>query len=99
MAIDDEKRYIRNSPVIGRKFREFQTTLMERSVLDKKTKELLMLALASVFRCRYCTEAHIKGTLDAGATREEVAEALLTAALEAAGTQLYWAKDTYEKYF
>lgn len=95
----NEKWYIKNSPIIGKKFREFHDKTVEGGVLDRKTKELLMAALAGAFRCRHCTEAHIKGALEAGASKEEVAEALLIAALEGAGTQLYWAEDIYEKYF
>jgi len=98
VTIKDKRWYIRNSPIAGKKFREFHDALMENGVLDKKTKELLMAALASAFRCRHCTETHIKGALEAGASKEEVGEALLIAALEGAGTQLYWAKDIYEKY-
>ncbi len=65
---------------------------------DKKTKELLMLALASVFRCPHCTEAHIEAALEIGISKEEITEALLIAALEGAGTQLAWAKEIYLKH-
>lgn len=99
MEMANEEWYIKNSPKIGKKWREFHDTIShEESVLDKKTKELLMAALASAFRCNHCTEAHVKGALEAGASKEEVTEALLIAALEGSGTQLYWAKDIFEKY-
>ena len=98
MTSEGQKWYIENSPRIGKKFKEFHDILKEDTVLDKKTKELLMASLASAFRCRHCTEVHIKGALEAGASKEEVTEALLIAALEGAGTQLHWAKDIYEKY-
>lgn len=90
--------YVLNSPEIGKPFREFYEACNRGAVLDQKTRELLMLCLASVFRCPHCTESHIKAALEAGATREEITEALLIAALEAAGTQLAWAKDTFQKY-
>jgi len=57
-----------------------------------------MLALACVLRCHYCTVDHIKGALDAGATKQEIAETLLLTAYEGAGTQLAWCKDVYKKY-
>ena len=50
----------------------------EKDVLDKTTKELLMLALACVFRCPHCTEEHIKGALEVGASKAEVIEVVLT---------------------
>ena len=52
-------------------------------VLDEKSKELLMLALACLC-CRHCTQERIQRALEAHATKDEVAEALLVA--------LYWAE-------
>jgi AhpD family alkylhydroperoxidase len=63
--------------------------------LDAKTKELIRLAVASVFRCEHCTDHHIADALSAGATKAEVSEAILLSALQAAGTQLNW----HKKYF
>jgi AhpD family alkylhydroperoxidase len=90
--------YVLHSPEIGKTFQDFYEACNKNGVLDKKTKELLMLTLASVFRCPHCTEEHIKETLKAGVTKEEITEALLIAALEGAGTQLAWAKEMYLKY-
>ena len=90
--------YVLRSPEIGKKFQGFYKACNEDGVLDKKTRELLMLALASVFRCPHCTEAHIKTALEMGVSKEEITEALLIAAVEGAGTQLAWAKDVYQKY-
>jgi len=90
--------FVLNSPELGRPLQEFYKACKEKGVLDRKTKELLMLTLACVFRCPHCTEEHIKGALDAGASKEEITEALLIAAVEGAGTQLAWKKDLYMKY-
>jgi len=90
--------YALRSPELGGPFEDFYEACKEKGVLDQKTKELLMTALACVFRCSHCTEEHIKGALDAGASKEEITEALLIAAVEAAGTQLAWQKDLYFKY-
>jgi len=90
--------YTLNSPELGKPLQEFYEACKKQGVLDIKTKELLMLALASVFRCPHCTEEHIKGALDAGASKEEITETLLIAAVEGAGTQLAWDKDVFIKY-
>lgn len=90
--------YALRSPELGGPFEDFYEACKEKGVLDRKTKELLMAALACVFRCPHCTEAHIKGALEAGASKEEITEALLITALEAAGTQLAWQKELYLKY-
>lgn len=94
----DKSWYTTHSPEIGEKFDAFYAACNEQGVLDKKTKHLLMAALACAFRCPHCTESHITKALKAGASKSEVAEALLIAAVEGAGTQLYWAKQIYEKH-
>jgi AhpD family alkylhydroperoxidase len=95
---DQKPWFVQHSPEIGEAFQNFLATTQEKGVLDKKTKELLMVALASVFRCPHCTEEHITGALEAGATKAEVSEALLIAALEGAGTQLAWCKEIYREH-
>jgi len=90
--------YVNNSPEIGKSFEDFYRNCTTKGVLDPTTKELLMLALACVFRCPHCTETHIRAALDAGATKEQITEALLIAAVEGAGTQLAWNKEIYLKY-
>lgn len=90
--------FVLNSPELGGPLHEFYEACRKEGVLDDKTKELLMAALACVFRCPHCMEEHIKGALEAGATKEEVTEALLIAAVEGAGTQLAWNKKILMKY-
>ena len=90
--------FVLNSPELGKPLEEFCEACADGGVLDKKTKELLMVAVASVFRCSACTEAHIEGALEAGASREEVTEALLVAAVEGAASQLAWNKELFVKY-
>jgi len=47
--------------------------------LDNMTKELILLALAYVYRCSRYVEMHIKRAAESGATGEEITEALLIA--------------------
>ncbi|MFO8006922.1 MAG: carboxymuconolactone decarboxylase family protein [Candidatus Brocadiia bacterium] len=90
--------YVHQSPEIGGAFADFYKAANQEGVLDKKTKELLMLALASAFRCPHCTRDHLAGAKEAGATKQEMAEALLIAAVEGAGTQLAWAKEIFREH-
>jgi AhpD family alkylhydroperoxidase len=89
--------YAKNSS-LGEAYQKFADTCNEETILDKKTKELLQLALASVFRCSHCTESHIKKAIAAGASKQEISEALIISAQQAAGTQLSWNRDVFEKY-
>jgi AhpD family alkylhydroperoxidase len=91
---DKKPWYLGKSP-LGAAYAHFSNVAGQKSVLDTKTKELIRLAVASVFRCEHCTEHHINDALSAGATKEEVSEAILLSALQAAGTQLNW----HKKYF
>lgn len=50
-----------------------------------KTKQLIALAVAHVTQCPYCIEAHAKHADGAGASREEMMEAIWVAAEMRAG--------------
>ena len=56
---DKKAWYIGESP-LGAGYAHFSNTAKQKTVLDNKTKELIRLAVASVFRCRHCTEHHGK---------------------------------------
>jgi len=45
-----------------------------------KHRELIAIAVAHTTQCPYCIEVHTKGAKKAGASKEEVAEAILLAA-------------------
>ncbi len=94
---DQSPWYLKKSP-LGAAYAHFSNSAKGETVLDRKTKELIRLSVASVFRCSHCTEHHIKDALTAGATKSEIAEALLLASLQSAGTQLNWNKELFEKY-
>ena len=57
-------------------FAELNKAAMARGVLDSKTKELLALVMGVTLRCDGCIATHARGAASAGATREEVAEAI-----------------------
>lgn len=50
-----------------------------------KYRELMSMAVALTTQCGYCIEAHVKNAVDAGATREELAETVFIAAALRAG--------------
>jgi AhpD family alkylhydroperoxidase len=93
----DKKLWYSKFP-LGTGYQYFSNSANQKSALDTKTKELIRLAVASVFRCQHCTEHHIKDAIVAGATKQEISEAILLSSLQAAGTQLNWNKELFEKY-
>jgi len=58
----------------------------EDGAIPRKFRELIALAVAHTTQCVYCIEVHTKAAKKAGASKQEVAEAvLLAAALRAGG--------------
>jgi AhpD family alkylhydroperoxidase len=57
-------------------FAELSKAAMAPGALEPKTKELLALAMGVTLRCDGCIATHARGAASAGATREEVAEAI-----------------------
>ena len=94
---DESPWYLKKSP-LGAAYKHFSNVAKQETILDTKTKELIRLAIASVFRCTHCTENHIKDAFAAGATKEEISEALLLASLQSAATQLNWNNELFDKY-
>jgi len=67
---------------------KFDSTVFKDGKLDKKQKELIAVACTYITRCPYCIEGHTKKALKAGASKEEIAEAIAIAAALAAGASL-----------
>ena len=94
---NDKFLYLKQSPKLGAALQHFTLTCKEKSVLDTKTRELIQMAVASVSRCQHCTESHLKKALEAGATKQEVAETLLIVSMQSARTQLSWNGDFFQE--
>ncbi len=56
--------------------------------LSRKTKELVALAVAHAIHCPYCIDVHAKGASSAGASREEMVEAIQVASVIRGGATL-----------
>ncbi len=61
--------------------------------LDKKTKELVALAIGVTQRCDGCIGFHAKALKDLGATREEIAETMTMCVYMGGGPALMYAAD------
>lgn len=58
----------------------FSKSAFKAGAVDAKTKQLIAVAVAHVTQCPYCIRGHTKGALRAGASREEIMEAIWVAA-------------------
>lgn len=66
-------------------FEAFGKAVFADGVLSAKIKQIVAVAVAHVTQCPYCINGHTKGALRAGATPEELMEAIWVAAEMRAG--------------
>lgn len=64
--------------------------------IDHTTKELMALAISVVVRCDHCILWHTDAALEAGASHEEVVDALKVAVVMGGGPAMTYAVDAYE---
>ena len=77
-------------PAVYKSFAELSTAALGDGALDRKTKELMALAISIVQHCDGCIAAHASGAATAGASETEVAEAIGVAILMAGGPATVW---------
>jgi len=94
----NDKDWYQNGSKIADALEALKAASNEKTALDTKTKELIKFVVASISRCDHCTTSHLKKALAAGATKEEITEALLIGSLQTAATQMNWDKETFERY-
>ncbi|MEO8187320.1 MAG: carboxymuconolactone decarboxylase family protein [Burkholderiaceae bacterium] len=73
------------APEIHTAFKAFSTQVFADGALASKTKQLIAVAVAHVTQCPYCIRGHTAAALKAGATQNEVMEAIWVAAEMRAG--------------
>ena len=61
---------------VAKAFHAFTESCFEIGKLDQKNKQLIALAISLHAHNEYCIVYHTKGCLDAGATAEEIMEAI-----------------------
>ena len=77
------------APAAEDAFRAFSAAVFADGALDGRTKQLLAVAVAHVTQCPWCIEGHVKAARRAGATNEQIMEAIWVAAEMRAGAS--WA--------
>jgi len=66
-------------------FKAFNERVFAPGALPTKTKQLIAVAVGHVTQCPYCIRGHTRAALRAGASREELIEAIWVAAEMRAG--------------
>ena len=90
-------------PETAEAYGQLRNSIFKDSYLDVKTKELIAIASSVLMRCQFCVVAHSQRAVAAGATKEEIAEAISVAMFIAAGSQIGWTnvyiENIYDKIF
>lgn len=66
-------------------FLNFDQKVFEEGSLSTKVKELIAIGAALITRCPYCIDGHVQRAKQAGATEEEIAEAVFVGISMSAG--------------
>ena len=83
-------------PSVMKAFAELHKAGAAPGALDTKSKELMAFAISIVIRCDDCIAYHIHDALEAGATREEMADAIGVAVLMGGGPSMIYATHAIE---
>ena len=82
-------------PDVYKGFSEFHRAAFATGGLEAKDKELIALAIGVIQRCDGCIASHAEGAARAGATRQEVAEAIGVAMLMNGGPATIYGPRAY----
>ncbi len=85
-------------PAVYRGFAEMSKGALNSGALDKKTKELIAMAIGVVAGCDGCIASHAQGAVRAGASKEEAAEALGVSILMHGGPATIYGARAYDAF-
>ena len=83
LALAEKRHRLAPGPDDG--FKAFSRAVFADGALDRRTKELIAVAVAHVTQCPWCIQGHTRAAVRAGATSEQVIEAIWVAAEMRAG--------------
>ncbi|MFN7955569.1 MAG: carboxymuconolactone decarboxylase family protein [bacterium] len=81
----------RRAPATSRAFGELHKATQRAGALDSRTKELIALAIGVATKCEDCVVYHTADAKAAGATDEQIVEAVEVAVMMGGGTALMYA--------
>jgi len=78
-------------------FINFSQLTKKEGAIDKKNKELILVALAVASQCSWCITLHIDDAVKAGATKDEILEACMLSVVMGGGPKLMYMNIVYEE--
>jgi len=83
---------------VMRGFSSMASAAMGDGVLDRKTKELIALAIGVAGHCKGCIGFHVQSLVKLGATRAEIEDALGVAIYMGGGPSLMYAAEALQAF-
>lgn len=83
-------------PTTMKGFGQLHQAAISDGALSTKTKELIALGIAITVRCDGCISYHVHDALRAGATRQEIAEAIGVAVLMGGGPSVIYGSEALD---
>ena len=78
-------------------FINFSQVTKADGAIDKKHKELILVALGVSSQCSWCIAMHVKGAVEAGCSKEEIIEAAMLSVVMGGGPKLMYMNVLYEE--
>jgi AhpD family alkylhydroperoxidase len=85
------RKLARHNKAMHQSYWQTHNLAMQDGDLDRKTKELIGLALVVNMQCDVCVAYHVRDCVDAGASPEEIYEALNVAVMQCGGPAMVYA--------
>jgi AhpD family alkylhydroperoxidase len=86
----------REQPELLKSFQGLHHAAMATKALDTKTKELIALGTAITAQCSRCIGLHVAAALKAGASADEIGEAIGVATLMGGGPAMMYGLDAFK---
>ncbi|MCR5347616.1 MAG: carboxymuconolactone decarboxylase family protein [Fretibacterium sp.] len=97
-AVERREKLCQAIPDVMKGFAGMRDAAFKDGALTAKTKALIAVALGVSVRCDACVTAHMQNAVRAGATREELAEAVGVAVMMGGGPSSVYAAAVLEAY-
>jgi len=88
----------KNKPDVMRGFSSLSNAAMTDGALDRKTKELMALAIGVAGHCKGCIGFHIQSLVKLGATQAEIEDTLGVAVYMGGGPSLMYAAEALQAF-
>ncbi|MBC7107419.1 MAG: carboxymuconolactone decarboxylase family protein [Methanomassiliicoccales archaeon] len=82
----------KQKPEIVQALYRMKAEVFRSGALTTKVKELIAVAISCLLKCETCLETHAQAAINAGATKEELQEAMIVAMYLTGPSAVVWTK-------